>query len=71
MVKQLGVLTFFLKLSCSDLKRIPSIIRKLNETNFDISSLSCYDLCKIFNENPVLVARHFQYRVNVFKKLVF
>ena len=40
MVKQLGIPTFFLTLSCGDLRwnEILPIIRKLNEADFDISS---------------------------------
>ena len=62
MVKQLGIPTFFFALSCTDLRwnEILAIIRKLNEADFDISSLSYHDRCKILNKNPALVARHFQ-----------
>ena len=35
-----------------------------------ISNLSYHDRCSILNSNPVLVARHFQYRVEVFFKLI-
>ena len=71
MVKQLGIPTFFITLSCADLRwnEILAIIRKLNEADFDISSLSYHDRYKILNKNPVLVAKHFQYRVNIFLKL--
>ena len=70
MVKQLGIPKFFLTLSCADLtwNEILAIIKKLNEADFDISSLSYHDRCKILNKNPVLVARHFQCRVEFFKK---
>ena len=49
MVKQLGIPTFFLTLSCTDLRwnEILAIIRKVNEADFDISSLPYHDLCKI------------------------
>ena len=72
MVKQLGVPTFFLTLSCADLrwKEFLEIIQKLNEAEFDISNLSYHDRCNILNSNPVLVARHFQYRVEVFLNLL-
>ena len=68
MVKQLGIPTFFLTLFCSGLRwnEISAIIRKLNEANFDISSLSYHHRCKILDENFVLVERHFQYRVDIF-----
>ena len=70
-MKQLGIPTFFFTLSCADLRwnEILTIIRKLNEADFDISSLSYHDRCKILNENPVLVARHFQYIVEIFLRL--
>ena len=48
-----------------------SIIPKLNGLNLpelDIEALSYFDRCKFLNSNPVLLARHFQYRVEVFFK---
>ena len=61
MVKQLGIPLSY-PLSCADLRwnEILTIIKKLNEADFDISCFSYHDCCKILNENPVLVARHFQ-----------
>ena len=72
MVKPLGVPTFFLALSCAGLrwKEFLEIIQKLNEAEFDISNLSYHDRCNILNSDPVLVARHFQYREEVFFKLI-
>ena len=35
-----------------------------------MSNLSYHDSCNILNSNPVLVARHFQYRVEVFFELI-
>ena len=71
-VKQLGAPTFFLTLSCEDVrwKEFLEIIQKLNEADFDMSNLSYHDSCNILNSNPVLVARHFQYRVEVFFELI-
>ena len=68
LVKQLGVLTFFLTLSCADhrWKEFLEIKQKLNEEEFDISNLSYHDRCNIMNCDPVLVARHFQCRIEVF-----
>ena len=60
MVKQLGIPTFFRTLSCADLRwnELIEIIAKLNSLNLtDDDTL---------NKNPVLVARHFQYRVEIF-----
>ena len=48
-----------------------SFLSKLNGLNLsdeDIDTLSCFDMCKFLNSNPVLLARHFQYRVEVFFK---
>ena len=61
MVKQLGIPTLLLTLSCTYItwNEILTIIRKLNEADFDISSLSYHACGKILNENPVLVVRHF------------
>ena len=51
-----------------------SIISKLNRLNLsdkDIDTLSYFDRCKILYSDPVLLARHFQYRVEViFKEIV-
>ena len=34
----------------------------------DIGNLTYHDRCRLLNSNPVLVVRHFQYRVEVFFK---
>ena len=62
-VKRLRIPTIFNTSSCANLRwnEILTIIRKLNEADFDISNLSHHDRCKIVNENPVLVTRHFQF----------
>ena len=70
MVKQLGMPTFFLTLSCADLRwnEFISIISKLNKINFsesDIINFSYQGRCNLLNRNPVLVARHFQYCVEI------
>ena len=65
-VKQLGVPTFFMTLSSADMKwnELVSIINKLH-------MLDLSDRCCLLNSNPVLVAKHFQYRVEVlFKKVI-
>ena len=71
MVKQFGTPTFFLTLSRADLQwnELISIIFKLNGidiANEDIDRLSYHERCDTLNKNPVLVARHFQYRVKIF-----
>ena len=73
MVKQLGIPTFFLTLSCADLrwKELPAIISKLlglELSDEQLENLSYEDKCKYLNMNPVFLARHFQYRVEVFFK---
>ena len=75
MVKQLGIPTFFLTLTCADLRwnELISIIFKLKGTEVsenDINKMSYHDRCDALNSNPVLVARHFQYRVEVFYKTI-
>ena len=73
MVKQLGIPTYFLTLSCADLRwdELPYIINKLNNLDLsdeELKNLSYQERTKLLNENPVLVARHFQYKVQVFFK---
>ena len=75
MVKQLGIPTFFLTLSCADLRwnELISIIAKLNGLNIseeDIDQMSYHERCDTLNKNPVLVVRHFQYRVELFFKTI-
>ena len=74
MVRQLGIPQFFLTLSCADLRwnELVSIISKLDSANIavkDLNNISYHDRCAVLNSNPVLVARHFQYRVELFFKL--
>ena len=75
MVKQLGMPTFFffLTLSSADLRwnELIYIISNLSEINIsedEINKLTYQEWCKILNSNPVLVAQHFQYQVEVFFK---
>ena len=75
MVQQLGAPTFFLTLSCSDLRwdeliEILQKLSKVHKADVDMSNSSYHERCSILNNNPVIVARHFQYRVEVFLKLV-
>ena len=70
MIRQLGCPTFFLTLSCADLQwnDLICIISKINGTPLsdeDINALSYFERCKLLNDNPVFVARHFQYRVEL------
>ena len=38
----------------------------MNFSEYDIINFSYQDRCSLLNSNPVFVARHFQYRVEVF-----
>ena len=76
MIKQLGIPTFFMTLSYADLRwnELIEIIAKLNSLNLtddDIKYMCYQDRCDTLNKNPVLVARHFQYRVEVFLKRLY
>ena len=73
MVKQLRLPTFFMT-SCADLRwaELPSIITKLNgsdKSDEEISQIDYLERCNILNNNSVLLARHFQYRVEFFFRL--
>ena len=70
-VKQLGCPSFFLTLSCADLKwnDLVEVIlksRNLQMAAVEIASMDYFTRCKFLNDNPVTVVRHFQYRVEVF-----
>ena len=75
--KKVGYCNFFLSLSCADLKsdELTRIIYKLNNsTSFDddLKNLTYEERCKYLNNNPVLVAYHLQYRLQVFfKEILF
>ena len=73
MVKQLGIPTYFLTLSCADLRweELPYIINKLNNLGLsdeELKDLSYQERCNLLNNNPALVARHFQYKVLKYSK---
>ena len=62
---------FFLTLSSADLKwyDLFFVISKENGSSFwkdQINNLSYFEKCKLLNDNPVSVTRHFQYRVESF-----
>ena len=64
MIKQLGCPTFFLTLSCADLKwrEIREIISKLHKLNLSkeyFKSMNYFEKCELLNSNPVLLVRHF------------
>ena len=66
MVKQLGIPTWFMTLSCADLRwpELFQIIAKTqgkNMSNEEIEALSYNERCAMLNLNPVVVAKHFQH----------
>ena len=72
-MKQCRIPTYFLTLSSADLRwdGLPYIINKLNNLNLideEIRNLTYQQRIKLLNDNPVLVARHFQYKMQVFFK---
>ena len=75
MVKQLGIPTWFMTLSCADLRwpELFQIIARIKGTNMsdkEVEALSYSERCSMLNLNPVVVAKHFQYRVETFFKEV-
>ena len=65
--------TYFLTLSCAELrwKELPYIINKLNKLGLnheELKSLSYQQRCNLLNNNPVLLARYCQYKLEVFYK---
>lgn len=71
MVKQLGIPTWFMTLSCTDLRwhEFCQIIARTNGKNMtdeEVEALSFDERCRLLNLNPVIVAKHFQYRVETF-----
>ena len=76
MVKQLGLPTYFMTLSCADLRwnELVDIIKKLKGqkcSEEEIKNMNYMERTTVLQSNPVLLARHFQYRVeNFFKYIV-
>ena len=70
-VKPLGIPTWFVTLSCADL-RWPELLQILARiqgndlTDEQVDALSCNEKCQMLNLNPVVVTKHFQYRVETF-----
>ena len=71
MVKQLGIPTCFMTLSCGDL-RWPELFQIIartqgkNMTDEKTETLSYTERCSLLNLNPVIAAKHFQHRVETF-----
>ena len=71
MVKQLGIPTWFMTLSCADLRwpELFQIIAQANGKNMtaeEVEALSYDERCRLLNLNPVIIAKHFQYREESF-----
>ena len=71
MVKQLGIPTWFMTLSCADLRwpelfQIVARTQGKNITEEQVKALSYAERCSMLNANPVVTAKHFQYRVETF-----
>ena len=55
------------------MNELPSIISKLKGLDLseeEITEMDYFTRCELLNSNPVLLARHFQYRVEVFFKII-
>ncbi|XP_015779208.1 PREDICTED: uncharacterized protein LOC107357078 [Acropora digitifera] len=75
MVKQLGIPAWFMTLSCADLRwpelfQIIARTQGVNMTDQRVEALSYYERCSMLNRNLVVVAKHFQHRVETFFKEV-
>ena len=75
MFKKLDIPTYFLILSCVDLRwgELPYITNKLNNLDLsdrELKTFSYQERCNLLNKKPVLVPRHFQYKVEVFFKKI-
>ena len=65
MVRQLGIPSFFMTLSCADLrwKELIYIISKLKgkePSDEEIDAMSYFEICELLNSNPVTLTRQFQ-----------
>ena len=52
-------------------EKLPYIINKLNNLGLgeeELKNISYQERCNLLNNNPVLVARHFQYKAEIFFK---
>ena len=68
MIKQLGPPTWWMTFSCADLRwtEIYKILSKLKGNKLsdtEIQHMTYDEKCKMLNSNPVVVAKHFQYRL--------
>ena len=68
MIKQLGPPAWWITFSCADLRwnEIYKILSKLKGhemSDTEIEQMTYDEKCKMLNSNPVVVAKHFQYRL--------
>ena len=62
----------FMKLSCAHLRwpelfQILTRIQGRNDlTDKQVEAMCCHERCQMLNLNPVVVAKHVQYRVEIF-----
>ena len=72
MVKQKGLPTYFLTLSCADLRwdELLHIIAKLNGIDIKETEINYFRKCELLNKNPVLTARHFIAEIPLVKKVI-
>ena len=73
-VKQLGLPTFLITLSSADLQlnKLRLTIAELRGevlSEDSINEIDFFERCRYLNLNPLLFARHFQYRVHNFSKI--
>ena len=77
MVQQLGLPTWFLTLSCAELQwnDLVQVLSKLSGTEMtesEIKNMTYDERCKLLNSNPVIVAKHYQFRLeNFFTEILF
>ena len=69
-VKQLGCPTFFLTLSCPNLRwnKLVAIISMLNSLGLNhkyVEDLNYLERCNFLNSNTVFLTRHFQHRIEI------
>ena len=75
MIKQLGPPSWWMTFSCADLRwnEIYKILSKLQGKKLadqEIDLMTCNEKCKMLNSNPVVIAKHFQYRLETLFKEV-
>ena len=75
-IKQLGPPSWWMTLSCADLRwnvicKILSKLKGKEMTDDEIAAMSYDEKCEMLNSNPVVVAKHFQFRLErLFKDLI-